>query len=207
MLTIWGRANSINVMKLLWLCDELELAPRRIDAGGAFGRVRDPDYLAMNPNGRVPVLDDDGTVLWESNTCLRYLCNRHAPGHAIYPSDPAARADVERWMDWQLSTLQAPMTTLFWTWVRTPPDQRDLAAAARARADAQVLWALLDSRMADHRAYLTGPFSLADITLGGFLHRWRELPIERDPAPALDAWYARLSAHAGFHAHVAVPMT
>ena len=103
MLKIWGRTSSSNVMKVLWLCDELGVAYERIDAGGAFGRTRDPDYLAKNPNALVPTIEEeDGYTLWESNSILRYLCNTRPGGAALYPSAPRERADVERWMDWQL---------------------------------------------------------------------------------------------------------
>ncbi len=111
MLKIWGRSSSSNVMKVLWLCEELGLPFERIDAGGAFGRTKEPDYLAKNPNALVPTLEEeDGFVLWESNSILRYLCNTRPGGAALYPQAPRERADVERWMDWQLSAVNAPMT-------------------------------------------------------------------------------------------------
>ena len=133
MLKIWGRANSSNVMKVLWLCDELGIAYEREDAGGAFGKTREPFYLAMNPNSRVPVIEEpDGYTLWESNSILRYLVASRAPGHAAHPADPRARGDVERWMDWQLATMGPPMTVLFWTFVRTPEEKRDVIAYIKA---------------------------------------------------------------------------
>src|SRR5687768_9505348 len=111
MLRIWGRANSSNVMKVLWLCDELGIAYERIDAGGAFGRTNEPDYLAKNPNALVPTIEEpDGFVLWESNAILRYLARSRAPGNPIYPSEPRVAADCDRWMDWQVSAINPPMT-------------------------------------------------------------------------------------------------
>ena len=92
MLKIWGRKNSSNVRKPLWAAEELGLAYEAIDAGGAFGVVDTPEYRAMNPNGRVPVIEDDGFVLWESNAIVRYLLAKHAPDSAWYPADPQARA-------------------------------------------------------------------------------------------------------------------
>src|ERR1700722_20285134 len=127
MLKIWGRNTSSNVQKAMFAVGELGLAHERIDIGGAFGKNREPAYLAMNPNGLVPTLEEDGFVLWESNAIIRYLAASHGVG-SLCPSNPAARADVERWMDWQVTTIQQGMTTAFWGLVRTPPDKRDLAA-------------------------------------------------------------------------------
>ena len=208
MLKIWGRANSSNVMKVLWLCDELGIAHERVDAGGAFGKTREPFYLAMNPNSRVPTIEEpDGYTLWESHSILRYLVASRAPGHAVHPTDPRARGDVERWMDWLLATLNPPMTVLFWTYVRTPEEMRDHAAAARARDEAEGHWAILD-RQLEGRDYVAGGFSLADICLGPFLHRWFEVPVARPAMPNLEAYRARLhERHAGYRTHIAVPMT
>jgi glutathione S-transferase len=208
MLKVWGRVNSSNVMKVLWLCDELGIAYERVDAGGAFGKTREPFYLAMNPNSRVPTIEEpDGYTLWESNSILRYLVASRAPGHAVHPTDPRARGDVERWMDWQLATLSPSMNPLFWTYVRTPEGQRDHAAAARARDEAEEQWGILDRRLGG-RDYVAGGFSLADIVLGPFLHRWFELPVARRAMPELEAYRARLhERHAGYRTHVAVPMS
>lgn len=119
MLKIWGRKNSSNVRKPLWAAEELGLAYEAIDAGGAFGVVDTPEYRAMNPNGRVPVIEDDGFVLWESNTIVRYLMARHASGTAWYPTDLQARACAEKWMDWTTSSFAAPFRTVFWGVLRT----------------------------------------------------------------------------------------
>jgi glutathione S-transferase len=207
MLKIWGRASSSNVMKVLWLCEELSIPYERIDAGGDFGRTKEPFYLAMNPNSRVPTIEEaDGYTLWESNSILRYLVATRQPGDPVHPTAPKARADVERWMDWQLASLNGPMTTLFFTYVRTPEAQRDLAAAARARDEAEALWTILD-RQLEGKEYVAGGFSLADIVLGPYLHRWFALPIQRAKLERLEAWYERLKAqHPGYVAHVAVPM-
>lgn len=207
MLKIWGRASSSNVMKVLWLCEELSIPYERIDAGGEFGRTSEPFYLAMNPNARVPTIEEpDGFSLWESNSILRYLVATRKPGDPVHPTAPKARADVERWMDWQLASLNGPMTTIFFTHVRTPEARRDHAAASRARDEAEALWSIVDRQLAG-KDYVAGGFSLADIALGPYLHRWFALPIERAPMPQLEAWYDRLKTqHPGYAAHVAVPM-
>jgi glutathione S-transferase len=208
MLRIWGRANSSNVMKVLWLCDELGIAYERIDAGGAFGRTNEPDYLAKNPNALVPTIEEpDGFVLWESNAILRYLARSRAPANPIYPSDLRVAADCDRWMDWQVSAINPPMTTIFFTYVRIPEPERNYAAAAKARDVAERLWAMAEAKLAGGD-YLCGKdLTLADIALAPYLHRWLALPIERKPMPRLEAWYARLKARPGCAKHVALPMS
>jgi len=208
MLKIWGRASSSNVMKVLWVCEELGIPYERVDAGGAFGRTRDPEYLAMNPNARIPTIEEpDGFTLWESNSICRYLVATHAPGHALHPADPRARALVERWMDWQLSHLGAPMTVVFFTYVRTPEDKRDMVATAAARNEAEALWDIVEGALA-HGPYVAGAeLSLADVVLAPMIHRWLNLPISRKDQPRLRAWYERLMRHPGFATHIAVPMS
>jgi glutathione S-transferase len=208
MLRIWGRTNSSNVMKVLWLCEELGIQYERIDAGGAFGRTKEPEYLAKNPNALVPTIEEeDGFVLWESNAILRYLARSRAAGNPIYPADLRAAADCDRWMDWQLSALTPPMTTVFFTYVRIPEAERDWPATRKARDAAERLWAMVEAKLAGGD-YLCGKdMTIADIALAPYLHRWLSLPIERKPMPRLEAWHARLKARPGCAKHVAVPMS
>lgn len=207
MITVWGRASSVNVMKVLWLLDELAIPFQRIDAGGAFGRTRDADYAAMNPNATVPTLVmPHGYTLWESHAILRYLCRTQPGGNAFYPEAPEARADAERWMDWTLASLNEPMRVIFWTLVRTPETERDLPGAARARDAAERLWRIVDARLAG-RDFVAGRFGVADMALGGFLHRWFALPITRPDLPNLRAWYDRLLERTPYRTHVAVPLS
>jgi glutathione S-transferase len=208
MLRIWGRANSSNVMKVLVLCEALGIAYERIDAGGAFGRTREPDYLAKNPNALVPTIEEpDGFTLWESNTILRYLARTRAPGHTIYPADPRAAAECDKWMDWQIGTLGKPMTVIFFTHVRTPEPDRDWPATEKARVEAEALWAMVEARL-QGRNWLCGDQpSLADIALGIFAHRWFVLPIVRAEMPALRGWYDRLLAWPPFARHAAGPLS
>ena len=140
MLRIWGRKNSINVMKVLWTCAELDIPYERIDAGMQYGVVDTPEYRAMNPNGRIPTIDDDGFILWESNTIVRYLAAKHGMGK-LMPGPLTARADAERWMDWVLATLNGPVTPLFWQLIRTPPEKRDQAKIDEARTECEKLYA------------------------------------------------------------------
>ena len=146
-LTVWGRANSVNVQKVLWCLRELDLAYQRIDAGMAFGRNHDPDYLAINPNARVPTLVDGDFVLWESNSIMRYLVLAHGKGSPVYPEAPKRRAGVDRWLDWTLSTLQPVDRPVFWALVRTPVEQRDMARIQKdADAEAEV-WRVAEAQL------------------------------------------------------------
>jgi glutathione S-transferase len=206
MLKVWGRTSSSNVMKVLFLCEELGIPYERVDAGGEFGRTKEPFYLAMNPNSRVPTIEDDGYSLWESNSILRYLVATRAPGHAIHPTDPKRRGDVERWMDWQLASLSGPMTPLFFTYVRTPEAQRDHAAAAKARDEAEALWRMVDARIGAKNYVAADHLTLADIVLAPYAHRWFQLPIQRAELANLARWYATLRGHAGCAKHVFVEM-
>ena len=208
MLTLWGRANSVNVMKALWLLAELDLPYQRIEAGGAFGRTRDADYAAMNPNATVPTLVmPNGYSLWESNAILRFLARTQPGGERFYPRDAEGAGLVDRWMDWTLASLNHPMRDVFWTFVRTPEAERDLAAANRAATQAAKLFGILDAQLAG-RDYLAGELSIADMALGGFVHRWFNLPLERPALANVEAWYARMLARPAYAKHVAVlPLT
>jgi glutathione S-transferase len=207
MLKLWGRASSSNVMKVLWTLEELGLDCERIDAGGAFGRTRDPEYRAMNPMGLVPTLqEEDGWALWESNAIVRYLCNRHAPGGPLYPAAPRARAEVETWMDWTLGHLTAPMVAIFFTHVRIPEPDRDWAAEGKAREESGRLWRIVDARLAGRRFLCGDDLTLADIALGCWVHRWHLLPIERPALPDLARYYDALKTRPGFTTHVALPL-
>jgi glutathione S-transferase len=206
-LTIWGRKNSVNVQKVLWCCHELDLAYQRIDAGMAFGRNGDPDYLAMNPNGRVPTLVDGDFVLWESNSIMRYLVLAYGPASALYPSAPKLRASVDRWLDWSLSTLQPVDRPVFWALVRTPVEQRDMAAIQKA-ADAEAMqWRIVDAHLAT-RSFLEGEFSLADIAIGAYARRWFGVEgISKPVLPHLQHWFERISERPGFLQFIAPPMS
>jgi glutathione S-transferase len=211
MLQLWGRTNSVNVKKVLWLLEELGRPYERIDAGMEHGVVNDAPYRAMNPNGRIPTLVDGEVVLWESNSVCRYLAmTSGAAGLAVYPADPAARASVDRWLDWQLSTLSPAERDLFWGMVRTPPAQRDMAKVQGAMQASLACWRILDERLADGRPFLDGAaFTLADIILGAYARRWfgPEVAVGQPDLPALRRWYEGLHARPGFARWVAVPMS
>jgi glutathione S-transferase len=187
-LTIWGRANSVNVQKVLWCLAELSLAYERIDAGMAFGKTREADYLAMNPNARIPTLVEGDFTLWESNSIMRYLCLAHGRGTQIYPEAPKLRASVDRWLDWTLSMVQPVDRPVFWGIVRTPPAERDMIQV---------------------RPFMDGDaFTLADIAIGAYARRWLGVEgITRPAQPHLTRWLAELGKRPGFAQFVAPPMS
>lgn len=160
----------------------------------------------MNPHGRVPTVKDGDAIVWESNAIIRYLCATRN-GVSLYPADALGRSQIERWMDWQLASLNPAMTALLLGYYRTEPEKRNLAALENAREQAIGYWTLLD-RWLEKRDYLAGSdFTLADVGNGILVHRWHSYPIERPALPRLKAWYDRLAEREGFRRHVAGPVS
>jgi glutathione S-transferase len=205
MLTVWGRRSSFNVQKVLWLVGELGLEHRHIEAGGAFGGLDDPGFAAMNPHGRVPVIDDDGLSVWESHAILRYLAARYGQGR-FWDDDPAVRSQADRWMDWVQARLQPDfLMGIFWGFYRTPKVLRDDAAIAAKVAACAGHFRLLD-RILEDRDWLAGEaLTLADIPAGTCLYRYFNIDIERPSVPNVEAWYARLCERPAYARHVMVP--
>ncbi len=205
---VWGRKNSSNVMKVIWLLEELHLPYERIDVGGPFGRTHDADYIAINPNSVVPTLEEpNGFTLWESNPILRYIAAADPGGATIWPADPQARANIDRWMDWQQTTQAPPGTTVFQGLVRTAPEHRNTASIEAGMIKLGHAYAMLDAQLARHD-WVAGPdFTLADIPLGVHIHRWFSFTVMRPDLPHLRAWYDRLLQRPAFRDHCAVPMT
>ena len=207
-LTIWGRANSVNVQKVLWCLAELDLAYDRIDAGMAFGKNDQPNYLAMNPNGRVPTLVDGDYVLWESNSIMRYLNLAYGRGSPIYPAAPQARAAVDRWLDWTLSTLQPVDRPVFWALVRTPREKRDTMAIQKDVDAEAVVWRIPDALLASRRFIEGDQFTIADIAIGAFARRWFGVEgVTKPNLPNLERWFQEISKRPGFAKHLSAPMT
>jgi glutathione S-transferase len=206
MLTIWGRVNSINVQKVLFCAEELGLAYKRIDAGREFGVNDTSEYLAMNPNGLVPTISDGGFILWESNAIVRYLCAKHGAG-TFSPLDLRLRAEADRWMDWQTTTLQPAMSAAFHGLVRTPAAARDPAAIEASRRRTQVLVDLLE-RYLSGRRWLTGDaFTMAEFALGPALHRWFHMPLERPETASVRQWYEALTDRVSARKVLTVPIS
>jgi glutathione S-transferase len=207
-LTIWGRANSVNVQKVLWCLAELDLPYERLDAGMQFGRNNEAEYLAMNPNGRVPTLVDGDFQLWESNSIMRYLCLAYGKGTPIYPDAPKRRAGVDRWLDWTLSTVQPVDRPVFWALVRTPPEKRDMVAIQKDVDAEAPVWQIADRHLSTQEFFEGCDFTLADIAIGAFARRWLGVEGVAKPRLAhLDRWFARLASRPGFMRFVAPPMS
>jgi len=221
MLKIWGRMSSINVKKVVWTAQELGLDFQRTEAGGLFGVVKTPEYMQLNPNSLVPMIEDEGFVLWESNVIVRYLCakydtptlaasraalppegarlawggpaRRPSPG-PMYPTDLRERFDAERWMDWQQTTLNPASRPGFWQLIRTPPEQRDAALIDESNAAVEALMAMLDAHLAQ-RSFMVGErFTAADIPVACEVHRWFGLPQPRQNRPHIERWYDSICA-------------
>jgi glutathione S-transferase len=206
MLRIWGRLSSVNVQKVVWCADELGLAYERNDAGGAFGVVQTPAYLKLNPNGLVPVIEDDGFVLYESNAIVRYLAARHAEG-SLWPRDLQLRADADRWMDWQATSYTPAMWGAFMQLVRTPPEKRDAAALEASREKTEKLAAILDRHLKGRDFVAADRFTPADIVVGCATHRWLNLTLLRTPRPEMERWYRSLKARPGAQQVLSLPVT
>lgn len=200
MLKILGRKTSSNVQKVLWCCDEIGLPFERADYGREFGGNKTPEYLALNPNGLVPTIIDDGFVLWESNSCVRYLAARYGKGK-LWPADLQLAASASRWMDWQLSTVAPPTTTLFSGLVRKENVLTADLEAARKRGGE--VWKMLDAQLAKTPFVAGRELSVGDIALGNAIHRWFKFPLERPDLPNLKAWYERLCARPAYQKHIA----
>ena len=198
MLKIWGRLSSVNVQKVVWCCDELALPYERADAGGKFGINDTPAYLAKNPNGLVPTVEEDGFVLYESNAIVRWLAGRD-PEARLWPRGERERADADRWMEWQSTSYTPAMTAIFWQLIRTPEAQRDAKAIEVSREKSERLSGILDAHLASRRFLADERFSAADIVVGCAVHRWMNLPVRREPRPHLERYYRELKARPASH--------
>lgn len=205
MITIWGRANSANVKKVLWVAEELGVAYERIDAGGAFGGLDTPEYTAMNPNRMVPVVKDGDLVLFESNTIVRWLAAKYGVGR-LWIADPDARARAEVWTDWQHSFAH-PFRDVIFGLLRTAPEKRDWPAIERGKAECARLFGIADAALATSPWLSGAEFGIGDVPLGCFAHVWLNLDIERPDHPALADWYARLLRRPAYAKLVATPLT
>jgi glutathione S-transferase len=205
MLRIWGRNTSVNVQKAMWAIGELGLPHERIDIGGAFGKNNEPAYLAMNPNGLVPTLEEDGFVLWESNSIVRYLAAKYGAG-TLEPADLRARARASSWMDWQLTVAGPALTPVFWGLIRTPPEKRDHAAIEAGKIKSMAAMKILDAQLAK-TAFVAGEaLSMGDIPVALITYRFRRLVPDRPGLDHLERWFTAIEQRPAFKEHVlAIP--
>jgi len=227
--TLFGRASSVNVQRVMWCCAEVGVGWDRVDVGGPFGGTATPAFLAMNPNAMVPVLRDGALVVWESNSIVRYLAEAYG-GPRWYPADVRVRTLANQWMDWTLGILNPVLRTVYVGLVQTPAQRRERVArlvepgaagrgsspraslrrpyelhphaVAWALKHAGELWNRLDTHLADNRFVAGDAISMGDFAPGPWYHRWTQVPAERPRLPHLDAWYARLAERPAFRANV-----
>lgn len=213
MLKLWGRKNSSNVKKVMWACAELGVPYERIDAGLHYGITSTDEFREKNPNGMIPVIEDDGFVLWESNAIMRYLCAKH-PKAPFWPTDPQIRASADRWMDWQLTTLGPPIGPAFMQLVRAPQAEWDMKMISTNVAKAAQNWTIADRQLGKTK-WLTGEdFTVGDIPAAILAYTWFEMPLaqagleqHRVPLANVDRWYAQLNAMPPFREIVAIGLT
>lgn len=201
MIVVHGRANSSNVQKVLWLLDEIGLPFQRIDRGGMFGGLDDPDYRALNPNGLVPTVIDGDLVLWESHAILRHYARQH-PGAALFPSDAEGAARTDQVLDWNITTLWPPLGIAYRA-VERQGQPREAAEVQQALDQAGRAVAILDGLLAG-RDYVGGAFGIGDIAPAISLSRWHYLGRDLARWPAAEGWYRRCSARPAFRARVTV---
>jgi len=202
---LWGHPKSINVQKVLWALDELDLEFQGIDAGGKFGRVNDADYLTLNPNGLVPTLEDGNAAIWESNAILRYLAVKYGAAPFL-PADLAQRARADAWTDWYTTTFWANVRPLVVQLVRTPEAERDRALIDQSLRNVNLAVGILDRELGRKPFVAGDEFSFGDIPLGAAAQRWFSLPIERPAANSVQAWYDQLKQRPGFKRSVDLPL-
>jgi glutathione S-transferase len=204
MIKIWGRQSAYNVQKALWAADELGLAYERIEAGGAAGGLDTQEFLTLNPNGTVPVLQDGKEVLWESQAIVRYLAAQYGRG-TLWSAEPMERAKADQWMDWAQSGLQPAFMRLFWGFYRTPKPERNQVENQRDLADCIRVLKILDRHL-ETQSFLGGDtFTMGDIPAGTALYRMFEMGVDVPPLPHVEAWYARLKQRQAFKDNIMQP--
>ena len=204
MLKIWGRNTSSNVQKVIWALAEMKVPFERIDVGGAFGKTKDPFYLAMNPNSLVPTLEEeDGFTMWESNSIVRYLAAKHQ-NRTLEPADLRTRARAQMWMDWQLSVMAPAITPVFWGLIRTPAEKRDANAIAAGKEKTITAVKMMEAQLGKTKYLASDEFSYGDIPVGIMIYRYTQLIPERPATPNLDRWYTAISSRPAFQEQIAV---
>lgn len=206
MLKLWGRVSSGNVKKVLWCCGELDLPFEHVRVGGQYGGLDAPSYRKLNPNGRIPTIEDDGLVLWESNTIVRYLAAKYG-ADCLSPSSLGERAKVERWMDWQLCHMLPGMAAMFFALARAPEGERNMVEIEKSRVETEQAWHILERQLEKNTFIAGNTFTMADIPLGCNIYRWNLLPIEKPNLPNVQAWYQRLTERPPYKKWVMTPLS
>ena len=206
-LHIWGRLNSINVQKVLWLCEDLKIPFERTDAGMQYGVNKTQSYLQLNPNGLVPVIKDKELVLWESHAILRYLSKKHDVTDILYPKSADQSAKIDQWLDWYNTTAWPVMRPLFWGFIRTKLEERNLQELEKTRVQMSSILKILDNQLRS-TPWVTGDhFTIADLPLALIAFRWFNLPIEREDYQHLSRWFKQIELRPGYSKYANAPLT
>ena len=203
-ITFYGRATSDNVQKAKWMLAETGQAFEHVELGGKFGGLEDPEFLKLNPHGKVPVLRDDETVVWESNAIVRYLAAKYSAGE-LWPESPAARAEADQWMEWGQTRLYPDSNRLFWLNIRTPKVDQCQQKIADTLARVNSYYALLERQLQDQHYLAGNHLTIADIPTGATLYRYFEMGIKRPSLPNIRQWYDRLCSRAAYQSAVMIP--
>ena len=202
MLKIWGRKNAYNVQKVLWLLDELQIAYQHVDVGSIPGDIETPEFTTINPNQRIPVIFHNGTYIWESNTILRYLAANY-DNNLLRNETPLERTHIDRWLDWELGTLQPDFLALFWNYFRTPEKKRDNAIVEENLRRCEKRFSLLNNHLSN-QPYLAGDsFTIADVAVGTCLYRYKTMGTKTASYDFVNSWYQKLLARPAYQRNIA----
>ena len=205
MLSLYGRKSSINVQKIAWTLGELELQFDWVDREGQVGNIGVEGYEKLNPARRVPTLVDNGLILNQSNSIVRYLAAVYKGD--LWCKDPSERAQADRWMEWQSTDLWVDMTPTFWGLIRTPEEERNLAIIGQHIKNLTVHFELLDKHLANREFIVGNSLSMGDIPIGTGIYRYMSLPIERPHFRNIESWYKRLQDREAYQKYVMVPIS
>ncbi len=205
MITLWGRRNSLNVIKVLWAATEAGVELERHTVGGSFGGLDDKAFLKLNPMGLVPVIRDGSIVLFESQAIIRYIARRYGR-KTIQPRGQKAMALADQWMDWSMSTAQAAVGALFMNTVRREEDSRDSAFIKSAAKSAVQAFKIADRWLGRKPFFAGRNFSTADIPLGSVYWRYQNLEVDRPQFKNLDRWFEGLKQREAYRQWVMVPL-
>ena len=204
MIDLWGRKNSYNVLKVLWALAELKIDYTHHDVGSNAGDLETPEFLAMNPHARIPVLVDKGSVIWESNTIVRYLSAAYGE-NLLWIDDPLQRSYADRWMDWELATLEPDFMGLFWGFYRKAEGKRDYVQIENSKSNCEQHFRMLDDHLEKNDFLAGDAFSMGDIPAATYLYRYFEMGMAVEKPANVMAWYQRLSSRKAFQQTIMTP--
>ena len=204
MIEVWGRRNSSNVAPVMWAIAELDLDHVRHDVGGTFGGLEGAKFFTLNPNRRIPVIQDQGMVLWESNAIIRYLAGKYGQG-TLFPNDESARAHSDQWMEWCKTTLYPEFFPIFWQLIRVEKEKQDLELVARCVESTARTLRILERQLTDRDFVAGDSLTMGDLPLGAMAYRYFNLDIQRPELPHIESWYQRLRQRSAYQHHVMIP--